>query len=72
MGIVLWHITMSLDGFIAGHGGDISWRGDYIGPNPAVDDVPGQFGVVLIGVHTYFGAKTEAGNGYEIYFVNHR
>lgn len=57
MGKVLWHITLSLDGFIVGHGGNISWNGDYIGPNPAVDDVPGWIGVVLIGAHTYCGAK---------------
>jgi hypothetical protein len=31
---VLWHITMSLDGLIAGRGGDMPSMGGYTGPHP--------------------------------------
>jgi hypothetical protein len=34
MGEVLYSATMSLDGFIAGPGGDMSWLTEYLGPNP--------------------------------------
>jgi hypothetical protein len=49
MGRVLWHITMSLDGFIAGPGDDMAWLGDYLGPNPTADEVLAQIGALLIG-----------------------
>ncbi|GAA2354813.1 deaminase [Catellatospora methionotrophica] len=55
MGKVLWHITMSLDGFVTGPGGDMSWMAGYEGPNPAVDEVMSRIGAVLIGHRTYFG-----------------
>ncbi len=64
MSKVLWHITMSLDGFVAGPGGDMSWMGDYADPNPTVNEVLGQIGAVLIGGRTYDGAKTEQGKVY--------
>jgi hypothetical protein len=41
MGKMLYSVTMSLDGFIAGPGGDMSWLTDYLGPNPAVDELIG-------------------------------
>ena len=37
MGKVLYSATMSLDGFIAGPGGDMSWLTAYLGPNPEID-----------------------------------
>jgi len=30
----IYSAAMSLDGFIAGPGGDMSWMADYAGPNP--------------------------------------
>jgi hypothetical protein len=48
MGKVLYSATMSLDGFIAGAGGDMSWLTEQLGPNPAVDDVIGQIGALLV------------------------
>lgn len=30
-------VTMSLDGYIAGPDGDMSWMVPYLGPNPAID-----------------------------------
>jgi hypothetical protein len=34
-----WQCTMSLDGFIAGPGGDMSWLTEHLGPNPTVHAV---------------------------------
>ncbi len=53
MAKVLWHVTMSLDGFIAGPGDDMTWMGDFVGPNPAVDDLLPRIGAVLAGRRTY-------------------
>jgi len=64
MGKVLWHITMSLDGFIAGPRDDMGWMSDYFGLNPTVDGLLSQIGAVLMGARTYMAAKTEAGKVY--------
>jgi dihydrofolate reductase len=64
MGRVLWHITMSLDGFIAGPGDNMAWLGDYLGPNPTADEVLAQIGALLIGHRSYQLAKTEEGKPY--------
>jgi dihydrofolate reductase len=64
VGKALWHITMSLDGFIAGPGDDMAWLGDYLGPNPTADEVLAQIGALLIGNRTYQLAKTEQGKPY--------
>jgi dihydrofolate reductase len=64
VGRVLWHITMSLDGFIAAPGDDMAWLADYLGPNPTADEVLGQIGALLIGHRTYQLAKTEEGRPY--------
>jgi dihydrofolate reductase len=55
VGKVLYSVSMSLDGFIAGPGGDMSWLVDYLGPDPAVDDLTGRIGALLIGHRTYRG-----------------
>ena len=55
MSKVLWHVTMSLDGFITGAGGDMSWMAGYGGPNPTVTDVLGKIGALLIGNRTLRG-----------------
>jgi dihydrofolate reductase len=64
VGKVLWHITMSLDGFIAGPGDDMAWLADYLGPNPTADEVLAQIGALLIGNRTYQLAKTQEGRPY--------
>lgn len=64
MGQVLWHVTMSLDGFIAGPRDDMAWLADYLGPNPTADEVLAQVGALLIGDRTYQLAKTEEGKPY--------
>jgi dihydrofolate reductase len=55
VGKVLYSVTMSLDGFIAGPGGDMSWLTEHLGPNPTVDDVIGKIGALLVGNRTFRG-----------------
>lgn len=55
MATLQWQFTMSLDGFMAGPGGDMSWLVDYLGPNPTVDEVVGQVGAMLVGNRTFRG-----------------
>ncbi len=57
MGKVLYSATMSLDGFIAGPGGDMSWLTEHLGPNPAVD--------ALIGHRTFRGDDPYKGTAKE-------
>jgi dihydrofolate reductase len=63
MGKVLWHITMSLDGFVAGPGDDMGWlSGGGFAPDPRlVDNVLGRIGALLIGHRTYHGGDGEQG-----------
>ncbi|MEY9848721.1 dihydrofolate reductase family protein [Streptacidiphilus sp. MAP5-3] len=61
---VLWHITMSLDGFIAAPNDDMAWIADYVGPNPAVTEVMSRIGALLIGARTYRIARAEGGRPY--------
>jgi riboflavin biosynthesis pyrimidine reductase len=56
---------MSLDGFIAGHGGDMSWLTDHIGPNPMVDDLLGDIGALLVGKRTLEGDDPHRGTDKE-------
>ena len=55
MAKILYSVSMSLDGFIAGPGGDMSWLTDHLGPNPLVDDLLGDIGALLVGATTYGG-----------------
>ncbi|MER5643576.1 dihydrofolate reductase family protein [Streptosporangium sp. NPDC002524] len=55
MGKMLYSVTMSLDGFIAGPGGDMSWLAEHLGPNPAVDKLIGEIGALLVGNRTFRG-----------------
>jgi dihydrofolate reductase len=51
----LYSAATSLDGFIAGPGGDMSWMADYLGPNPVVDELITQTGAILVGNRTFGG-----------------
>ncbi|NBH10450.1 dihydrofolate reductase family protein [Amycolatopsis sp. SID8362] len=65
MAKILYHITMSLDGFVAGPADDMSWlRGLPTGPNPVVERVMGEIGAVLMGHRTYAPATTAEGKVY--------
>ncbi len=50
---VLWHVTMSLDGFIAGPGDAMDWMFRYVVPNPVVDEIIQTTGSVLAGRRSY-------------------
>ncbi|MGW4946398.1 dihydrofolate reductase family protein [Actinoplanes sp. NPDC004185] len=55
MAKLLYSVTMSLDGFIAGPGGDMSWLTPYLGPNPYVAELIGDIGSLLVGNRTFRG-----------------
>jgi dihydrofolate reductase len=62
---MLYSATMSLDGFIAGPGGDMSWLTSYLGPNPTADGLVDQIGALLIGRRTFGGDDPNRGTDKE-------
>lgn len=59
---VLYSATMSLDGFIAGPGGDMSWLAEHLGgPNPVADELMEKIGALLIGARTFHGDDPNRG-----------
>ena len=52
---MVYGVTMSLDGFIAGPGGDMGWLTPHIGPNPAVGEFIAEVGSLLVGHRTFLG-----------------
>jgi chitodextrinase len=48
MAMFLYSAAMSLDGFIAGPGGDMSWLTNDLGPNPLVAVLITQVGAILV------------------------
>jgi dihydrofolate reductase len=62
MAKLLYSCTMSLDGFIAGPGGDMSWLTEHIGPNPAVEALIAEIGALLIGRRTFEGDDPHRGD----------
>src|SRR5262245_55875102 len=49
-----WHVTMSLDGFVAGPDDAMDWVFDYWGgPNDTASEVIATTGAIIIGRHTY-------------------
>jgi len=52
---MLYSVTMSLDGFIAGPGGDMSWLTEHRGPDPALDELVQRIGALLAGNRTFGG-----------------
>ncbi len=66
MSELLYSATMSLDGFIAGVDGDMSWLTEHLaGPNPEVDDVMSSIGCLLVGNRTFGGDDPNAGTDKE-------
>ena len=51
----VYSVTMSVDGFIAGADGDMSWMVPYLGPDPAMDAFIAEVGAVLVGGGTLRG-----------------
>jgi dihydrofolate reductase len=50
---VFWHATISLDGFLAGPDGDMSWMAAASAPNPAGWDVVPRIGAIVAGRRTH-------------------
>lgn len=65
MSKVMYSAAMSLDGFIAGPGGDMSWMRPYAGPNPEVDALLPDIGALLIGNRTFHGDDPNKGTDQE-------
>lgn len=65
MAKLLYSASMSLDGFIAGPGGDMAWLTEHLGPNPIADKLIGQIGALLIGNRTYGGDDPNQGTDKE-------
>src|SRR3954462_6879999 len=61
MAKLLYSATMSLDGFIAGPGGDMSWLTGHLGPNPAVAAFIEEIGALLVGRRTFGGGEPYKG-----------
>ena len=55
MATLQWQFTASLDGYMAGPGGDMSWLTPYLGPNPVIDEVIQQTRALLVGNRTFRG-----------------
>ncbi|TDW15810.1 dihydrofolate reductase family protein [Kribbella kalugense] len=63
---VLYSVTMSVDGFITGPGGDMQWIRPYLGPNPEVNELVPRIGSILVGRRSHDGDdpyKGEPGEG---------
>lgn len=65
MAKLLYSVTMSTDGFIAGAGGDMSWLTGYLGPNPLVGDLLSRIGALLTGNRTFGGDDPHKGTDRE-------
>jgi dihydrofolate reductase len=58
---MLYSVTMSLDGYIAGPGGDMSWLTPHLGPNPYVEELVADIGALLVGARTFRGDDPHRG-----------
>ncbi|WP_027344368.1 dihydrofolate reductase family protein [Hamadaea tsunoensis] len=61
MAKMLYSVTMSLDGYITGPGGDMSWAVPYLKPNPLVDELIANIGSLLVGGRTLGGDDPHRG-----------
>jgi riboflavin biosynthesis pyrimidine reductase len=66
MSKLLYSATMSLDGFIAGPGGDMSWLTEHLAaPNPGAENLMDEVGALLVGRRTHRGDDPNAGTDEE-------
>lgn len=66
MAKLIYSATASLDGFVAGPGGDMSWLTEHLGgENPAADRLLAALGAILVGRVTYGGDDPNAGTDAE-------
>lgn len=61
MAKLLYGFSCSVDGFLAGPGGDMSWLTPYLGPDPLVDALIPEIGALLVGRRTYGGDDPHRG-----------
>jgi dihydrofolate reductase len=62
---LLYSATMSLDGFIAGVGGDMTWLTELLVSAPEVDGLMAEIGALLVGRRTFSGDDPNAGTDSE-------
>jgi dihydrofolate reductase len=62
---ILYSVSASLDGFIAGPGGDMSWLAPHLGPNRQAEELVDQIGALLIGGRTFYGDDPNRGTDRE-------
>ncbi len=65
MSKVLYSATMSLDGYIAGPGGDMGWLRPYLRPNPPIERLQQEIGALLVGGRTHRGDDPHRGTDRE-------
>jgi len=68
MSRLLYSATMSLDGFIAGVGGDMSWLTEHLGAGEGegeIDDLMAGIGALLVGKRTFTGDDPNRGTDAE-------
>lgn len=66
MAKLLYSFTMSLDGYIAGPDGDMSWLGEYLAtPNPVAEKLVSDIGCLLVGANTNRGDDPNRGTDKE-------
>jgi dihydrofolate reductase len=66
MSKLLYSATMSLDGFIAGVDGDMSWLTEHlVSSNPEIDDLMASVGALLVGKRTFAGDDPNKGTDAE-------
>lgn len=58
----LYSATMSLDGYIAGPKGDMSWLTEHLEPNPTATRLLDGVGCLLVGGTTYPRGRPERGH----------
>jgi dihydrofolate reductase/uncharacterized protein YhbP (UPF0306 family) len=63
-GRIIWHVTMSLDGFIAGVDDAMDWVFGWPGPNPVADEVVANIGAIVVGRRTYEVEDRQRGGFY--------
>jgi dihydrofolate reductase len=65
MAKMLFSTAMSLDGFMAGAGGDMQWLNAFTGPNKTATDLVPRIGSLLIGRRTFGGDDPNRGTDKE-------
>lgn len=66
MARLIYSAAASLDGYIAGPGGDMGWLAEYAGaPNPAADRLLADVGALLVGRRTHDGDDPNRGTDAE-------